>query len=99
MRRKTSGAGELGAERLVKRDAVQGAHQRTYELRDEHAIARMPSIARRQKLRVSAGNRMDQLGHAIDGGSWPAGIDDDDHLRLDQVCDGKHGSQGRVLAW
>ena len=97
MRRKTSRAGELGAERLIERDAVKGAHQRAYELGDEDAVARMPSIARRQELDVGASDRADKLGHALGGGRRAAGIDDDDHLRLDQLSRGKDGTQGRVL--
>ena len=98
VRCKTSRASELGAERLVEADAVKGAHQRTYELRDENAVARMPSITRCQELDVSAGDWADKLGYALDGGCGAAGIDDDDHLRLDQLSCGKDGTQGRVLS-
>ena len=57
VRRETSRARELGAERLVERDAVERAHERAYELRDEHAVAGMAPIARRQELHLGARDR------------------------------------------
>ncbi len=62
VRREPSGAGEFRAERLVKGDLVHGADERPDQLRDERAVARMTSIARREKLHLSLRNRRDQFG-------------------------------------
>ena len=54
--REASGARELGAERLVEGDAVQGAHQRAHQLGDQHAVAGISLMARRKEFHVGARN-------------------------------------------
>ena len=64
VRGEASRAGELRAERLVEADAVDRAHERPDQLRDERAVARMTAVARRQELHLGARDRRDQLGDA-----------------------------------
>ena len=97
VRREPAGARELGAERFVERDAVQGAHQRTHELGDEHAIARMPPMTGRQELDLAASDGRDELGHAFGARRRTARVQHDEDAGLRQLHRRKQVAESRVL--
>jgi hypothetical protein len=96
--RKASGAAELGAERLVESDAVKGADERAHKLSDEHTIAGMPPITRREELDLGARNGRDEIRDAFRTRRRTARIEDDEDFGLRQIDGRKDRAQGRVLS-